>query len=185
MQFQEANRIKMHLKTVHLACGLALALFISPLLPAVVFAAEAEEKPARDPSACELIIEGKHIEKLTLVNGQGLVKEINHPGSSVFLPRGLYTVQSIQVEGGYYSYPDSLNAENKLSLSPSEPCKLKAGAPLISTVSVKRAGRLLKLDYKLCDAEGRKYFNYQRTTTPQFAIYQGEQLIGSGAFEYG
>jgi hypothetical protein len=55
---------------------------------------------------------------------------------------------------------------------------------------VKRAGRLLKLDYQVLDGDGRKYrrndpSSNDRSHPPQFAIYQGGCQIGSGTFEYG
>ena len=56
---------------------------------------------------------------------------------------------------------------------------------LTPSVSVKRVGRFLKLDYQLLDANGRKYTVDARSSQPQFTIYQGDQKIGSGSFEYG
>jgi hypothetical protein len=61
--------------------------------------------------------------------------------------------------------------------------------PLTLSVVVKREGRLLNLDCQLLDANGRKYQDpdnsTDRTTPPEFAIYQGDQKINSGSFEYG
>jgi len=50
---------------------------------------------------------------------------------------------------------------------------------------LKRAGRLLKVDYLLLDGDGRKYLNTTRTSPPQVAIYQGDTKIASGSFEFG
>jgi len=54
-----------------------------------------------------------------------------------------------------------------------------------SSVTVKRAGRLMMMDYKLLDANGQKSRNPDRTHPPRFAVYQGDRLVGSGTFEYG
>jgi hypothetical protein len=53
------------------------------------------------------------------------------------------------------------------------------------TLTVKRAGRLLTLDCQLLDANGQKSRNPDRNRPPTFAVYQGDQLVGSGTFEYG
>jgi hypothetical protein len=59
------------------------------------------------------------------------------------------------------------------------------GLPLTSSVTAKRESRLLTLDYQLLDADGLKYRQNERTNPSQFAVYQGDRLIGSGSFEYG
>lgn len=156
------------------------------ILSTIVCAAEpAKEQPARDPSDCELIIAGKHIEKLSLVNKAGLDKVIVRPGPSIFLPPGRYRIQEIQLQEGYTFNDYSGSAENRFTLSPDAPYKLMAGAPLTPGVTVKRQGRMLTMDYQLLDAEGRKYINRANTNPPRFDIYQGDQKIASGSFEYG
>ena len=50
---------------------------------------------------------------------------------------------------------------------------------------MKRAGRLLTLDYQRLDANGQRAPNPDRDHPPQFAVYQGDRLVGSGTFEYG
>jgi hypothetical protein len=57
--------------------------------------------------------------------------------------------------------------------------------PPTPTVTAKRAGRLLVLNCDLRDANGRKYQPNDRANPPQFAVYQGDTLVGSGTFEYG
>ena len=53
------------------------------------------------------------------------------------------------------------------------------------SLTVKRAGRLLTLDYQLLDADGQKFRNPDRNHPPRFTVYQGDRLVGSGTFEYG
>ena len=51
-------------------------------------------------------------------------------------------------------------------------------------VTAQRAGRLLVLRCELRNADGSQYReNYEYP--PQFVVYQGDELIGSGSFEYG
>jgi hypothetical protein len=64
---------------------------------------------------------------------------------------------------------------------------LTVGTSLTPQVRVKRAGRLLSLDYDLLDADGRKYGGRRAEGTgpPTFTVYKDGQIIGSGSFEYG
>ncbi|MGD0654004.1 MAG: hypothetical protein ABSA16_06635 [Thermoguttaceae bacterium] len=146
-------------------------------LPAIAFAAEAaNQQPARDPSACELKIEGRHVEKLTLADVQGKLMEIDHPGPSVFLAPGRYQIKEIRVqwEDGGRVYTDT--DVNYLTLVPSGTCQLNVGTPDTPKVTVTRRGKLLSLGYSIREV----YPN-----PPQISFYQGDQKIASGAFEYG
>ena len=159
------------------------------LLPAVVWCAEpAAERPARDPSQCELVVEGKDVESIVLVPAQGTpglaVQNLSiQQGVRQFLPQGNYDILSITLRGGYQSYNNG-----SLTLTPNLPCKLAVGTPLKSSVKVERQGRFLKLDYQLRDAQGRNYTIYytrDRGDPPRFVVYQGNRKIGSGNFQYG
>jgi hypothetical protein len=72
-------------------------------------------------------------------------------------------------------------------VSPDKSPVLKIGAPLKPTVHIARQGRVLTLDYKLLDAEGR---NYSKRDTngfppPKFTVRKDGRIVGSGVFEYG
>ena len=134
-------------------------------------------------SVCQLVLEGRHIEKLLLSDEQGNQKEIVHPGPTVSLPSGNYWIVEIELHGGYRA--TSRGSIQSLSLSCDDPCQAAIGAPLEPNVTVKREGRLLKLDYRLLDANGRKTRRVSSVASTEFAIYQGDQKIGSGSFEYG
>jgi hypothetical protein len=180
---------KTSMKTLLIIVKPCLWLFLPAWLfffHAIASAAEpANDQPARDPSACELVIEGKGIEKLVLVNTMGQDKVISRPDPSVFMPPGEYWIREIQLQGGYSFYAYYNSDGNQFTLNRDAPYKLKAGAPLTPSVTVKRHGRLLTMDYQLLDSTGRKYLNQGRTNPPQYAIYQGDQKIASGQFEYG
>jgi hypothetical protein len=54
-------------------------------------------------------------------------------------------------------------------------------------VRVRRAGRLLTLDFELVDPQGQRHNpgRDRRVDPPTFAVYKNSQLVGSGSFEYG
>ena len=156
------------------------------LLPAIALVAEAPTEPtAPNALGCELILEGKCIEKIDLLDEQGQTKNFVKPGASVFLPPGQYEIEEIQLQGGYSAGPYYGFSDQQLELSPDKPCRLKCGAPLAPSVTVNREGRLLKMDYQLLDGNGREYHSSEYDNPPTFIVYRGDQQIGSGTFEYG
>jgi hypothetical protein len=170
--------------TANLASGRIIAI-CALLLPATALADQPAVKESDlPPLTCELIL-GKHIEKLSLVDerGQGAISK--RRGSSMFLWPGRYVVKEIDLQGGYSARTNPGRPADHLTLAPGKPCRFDVGTPLRPGVSAKRAGRLLKLDYRLLDADGRKYLNELRENPPRFAVYQGENKIASGSFEYG
>ena len=96
-------------------------------------------------------------------------------------------MKALQLADGYSGHlaSDQYTDHGTLTLAPNKPCRPNLGAPLSPSVTVKRMGRLLKLDYQLRDDAGWTYQNNERTKPPTFAIYQGDREIGSGTFEYG
>jgi hypothetical protein len=181
------------MKTLHLTVKSGARHFLTAwmlFLPAIEFAAEtAKEQPARDPSACELKIEGKHVEKLTLADEQGKLIEIYQPAPSVFLPPGRFQIKEMQVQwaddGLVYTDTDV----NNLTLNPSGVCKLIVGTPQTPKLTLTRRGSVLTFDYNL-RAANPIYLNATNyapgISPPQIAIYnKGGQKIASGAFGYG
>jgi hypothetical protein len=143
----------------------------------------AAEKPRADGANCQLMVDGEHIEKLTLMGKNGRVHESDLTGSILFCAPGQYCLQRVVLQGGYCY--EMRGQPEWFTLSPEEPYHLRGGAPLTSHVDVTRMGQLLELDYRLVDAAGRRYRNMERTAPPRFAIYQDGQEIAGGAFEYG
>ncbi|MGD0516954.1 MAG: hypothetical protein ABSA26_05400 [Thermoguttaceae bacterium] len=173
------------MKTLHSTVKSGGWLFLTAwllFLPAIAYAAEAaKQQPARDPSACELKIEGRRVEKLTLADEQGKLMEIDHPGPSVFLAPGRYQIKEIRVqwdEGGRV-YTDT--DVNYLTLGPSGTYQLNIGTPETPEVTVTRRGKLLSLSYNVREV----YPNMPRSSPPQIGFYQGDEKIASGAFAYG
>ena len=157
------------------------------LLFSSAFAADSNEpQMAEKPTACELILKGRQIESLVLKDENGVGRGFSSRTPSISLPPGNYSIQSIELKGGY-SVPsyrlDPLT--DRLVLEPGRPCRPKFGAPLTPSVTAKRTGRLLELSYQLLDGDGHVYSSNDRSEPPRFAIYKGDALVGSGAFEYG
>jgi hypothetical protein len=188
--------------TAAFAGAIVLAGWLYP--PAIALAGDVVKQAQPEKRAdCELILEGRGIEKLVLSDKQGKVISLVRPGACVLLPAGEYQIEEIGVEGGWSSGwsieprssapplhwpppPDRL-----LALSPGKPCQPDIGMPLKSEISAKRVGGLIKVSYRpwLRDGGGRPYMTLNSTPPPpQFAIYQGERDItasGAGSLEYG
>lgn len=65
--------------------------------------------------------------------------------------------------------------------------RYKAAAPLNHTVKITRTGRALKFDYELVGSDGKKYdlWKIRDQSKPTFSIYQGNDKVGGGTFEFG
>src|SRR3972149_4583360 len=153
------------------------------LISTIALAAEAtKQQTDQNHTTCELVLEGKNIEKLVLLDGHGLSKTFTRPDSSLFLPPGNYTIQEVSL-GDYYAllYPNL--EKNRFTLTPDKPFHLKLGGSLTPEVALKRQGRFLTMDYKLLGVDGRRYLNRQRINPAQFAVYLDDQKIASGAFK--
>jgi hypothetical protein len=66
------------------------------------------------------------------------------------------------------------------------PALVTAGGPLTNSVMIQRRGQSLVLHYRLLGAGGETYRPTSRDgQPPRFAIYRGDRLLESGAFEFG
>ena len=72
-------------------------------------------------------------------------------------------------------------------VNPEKADELKAAAPLNHTVNITRTGRVLKLDYELVGANGKKYslWDIADRSKSTFSIYQNNVKVGGGTFEFG
>jgi hypothetical protein len=170
------------------------AVWIVPVAMGLVAAAVTHgAEPPRPASAGNgtLEIAGKGIEKLVLSGPRaGQEQNLDRPGPSVSLPAGQYSVKQIVLQGSFEglrpvrpgSFPDIV----QFTIAPGQSYRLKIGTPLTSTVTVKRRGSVLRLDYEMVDAGGWKYSpRGGRQDPPRVNIYQGDELVGSGSFKYG
>jgi hypothetical protein len=172
------------MKTLHLMVKSRVWLFLPAwlfFLPAIVYTTEpANQQPARDLSACELKIVGKHVEKLTLADEQGKFIEIDQPGSSVFLPLGRYQIKEICVKWDDTSRVYTDKDVNWIHLEPGKTSMLSIGE--MFKLSAERMGNRISVDYNL--REQPTLISIAQSP-PELAIYQGEDKIASGTLKYG
>lgn len=170
--------------------GLHAAVLCAPLLALPVFG---QNLPAGVPGSVEtlqggLAIQGRAIERLTLVDANDKVTAIERPQESILLPAGKYRVQQVELQGGFSCHEYFASDDAWIHVAAGRTPVLKVGAPLTPQVSVKRTGRVLTVDYELVDAAGRTYApgnDNRRTKPPAFAVLKNGRTIGSGSFEYG
>ncbi len=159
---------------------------ILAMLPGVLPAQSAFDRPRVPQGQAVIQVTGQAIESITLVAEEGNGRQITLPGGRSRLPPGRYRLQMIQLKGGYYAM--MLGDEEWFTLSPGKPHVLRAGAPLTAHVAAVRQGRLLELNYELRDPAGRSYSPLRsdlRPSPPEFTILRDGQTIHSGAFQYG
>lgn len=177
------------------AAVLLVAALVSDLLGQDRQGAVPGTKTATEGSSCRLTIEGRGIERLTLVEANDdddlrneKVTKIERPGAIVSLPAGKYRVQEVELKGGFSCHEYFASDDDWIHVAVGQSPVVKAGAPLTPKVSVKRTGRVLAIDYELVDAAGRTYTPGtadRRAKPPTFTVLKNGQTIGSGTFEYG
>ena len=146
----------------------------------------AAEDVTEPPATCELKIDGKHIEKLTLVDKGDARREFSQPNGSVSLPPGEYRIEEVKLEGGYSHH--AWGHGEWFSLTPDRVHRLAIGAPLIPRLEITRTGRIVRLDHQLVDAAGRNYHFRgvgSSPDAPRLAVCRADRQIGAGSFEYG
>jgi len=83
--------------------------------------------------------------------------------------------------------PNTLGANRRSNLDADMSAKYKAAAPMNHTVKITRSGSVLKFDYELVGADGRRYdlWKIRDQSRPAFSVYHGNVKVGGGAFEFG
>lgn len=152
-----------------------------PLLAACALAAApaAEQQPA-----CQLILEGRPVEKLTLIDDHEQTLEFIRPGSGLSLPPGRYHIHELSVQwdddGPVWTGEDL----GLITLDTTHPCHLDVGSSKAPRVVMNRRGPILSFRYD--PVIGNKAFSTAtRASRPQFAAYQKGEKVGTGTFEYG
>jgi hypothetical protein len=139
----------------------------------------------QEPAKGELRLEGKHIERLVLYRKYGCTEQFDEPDNTIKLAVGEYRLQDVRLKGGFISNSVRTSSYDWLTIVENEPAVLKVGAPLKQMLKVKRRGKALVLDYKLLGIGGESYNNTERDKPPKLIIYNGDEEINSGRFEYG
>jgi hypothetical protein len=139
----------------------------------------------------ELNVSGKYIKRLVLSGGTYQVV-VDQPAGTVKIPTGVYSLAGISIslaQNGTEARCDSGQSPMAkwISVDGKTAAMLEAGGPLTNCVTATRDGQDLRLDYKLIGAGGATYqlVNQDRSKPPTFAIYKGDRIIASGAFEFG
>lgn len=133
----------------------------------------------------ELKLEGEHVERLVLQRKDGHTERFDKPGETIKLPVGEYLLLESHLDGGYFCFQGAGPQSKWITITENAPAVLKIGAPLNQTLTVKRQGKVLVLDYKLLGIGGETYTNENRNKPPSFTVYKGDQEIASGQFAYG
>ena len=140
------------------------------------------------PKLGELKITGEYVQRLTLEGGPYLVV-FDRPGAAVKVPIGSYGQAKVCLQkGNAQAYLDGRTqpAGGRVVVSENASATLGLGGPLTNSVSVRRQGRKLALNYQLVGAGGPyQMVNQDRSHPPEFTVYQGDKKVGSGKFEFG
>ncbi len=139
--------------------------------------------PPREPLG-EVRIQGKHIRELVLTGSNVPVCIAFTPGDRLRLPAGMYSVNSVRLEGGWeLGYPRDGNAYR---VTPEKPVTLPVGGPLRQRITAERHVNRLDLSLAVTGAGGLPYSREgQFDAPPQFAVYRGDTQVHTGTFEYG
>jgi hypothetical protein len=145
--------------------------------------AVARTKPSNEPNGI-LKLEGKHIKLLALQGSHAAT--FRDPNSELRLPVGEYRINDFRLDGDYtcqtYYLPrDALN----FTITEGQTTTLKVGAPLTQSITAARKGNRLALSYKLTGIGGEPYTESGERHAPTFAVYSGDNKVGSGTFAYG
>lgn len=142
----------------------------------------------QQPKLGELKITGNYVQRMTLEGGPYMVV-LDQPEAVVKVPVGRYgPTKACLKKGDTQAYLDSRTqaAEGHITISEKTPALLTVGGPLTNSVSIRRQGKKLALNYQLVGAGGAyQMVNQDRSHPPEFAVYQGDKKVASGKFEFG
>ena len=162
-----------------------LGLIMTFIIVLVIWNFKAPCCLAKDRALGKLKIEGEHVEHLVLQDKEGRTRRFDKPGKTIELPMGQYQLQESHLDDGYVCFQRPRLQDKWITISENKPVVLKVGAPLKQTLKVKRRGKSLVLDYKLLGIGGESYNNNDRNKPPRLVVYNGDEEINSGRFEYG
>jgi hypothetical protein len=141
------------------------------------------QKPASVQKSARLEIEGKDVRRVELMGMRPVT--LDEPTSATTFPAGSYQGMTITVgeQGSKDRYAASVY--KSLNAQAGQVMRIKAGAPLKNEMKVQRAGGRLVLQYLLTGQDGENYSLVSRDRKPSFKVFQGNELVATGDFEYG
>lgn len=172
----------------HKINSFVLLLMIAIILPKSASNALVQEQ---EQTLGELRIEGHYISELVLCRKDGHVETFTTPNEELNeilrLPVGEYRLRTVILRGGYTAgYATSISVGDWIKVTENKQAVLKAGAPLKPAVNVRKRGNFLVMDYQLKGIGGQIYRETRRDDKrPSFTVYKGDNVVGSGRFEYG
>lgn len=129
----------------------------------------------------EISFEGDSVSRVMLSNNDGEYGLLDWPTPTMRIPQGSYSCYRVDLLDSFSGMP-----RNGATINANGNTLLKAGGPLNQTVTAKRVGASLSLNYELRGVDDTEYEpdnSYQGN--PRFAVYMGDRKVGSGQFEYG
>jgi hypothetical protein len=137
-----------------------------------------------------LALAGQGITRLLLKNSRGgPVVVLDQPGASITLPEGRYRIENVLLHDPKNNrlYQQNRNSQSlEISATDGQPA-LRLGAPLNNTLTARRAGSTLQLNYELhgIGAESYQPVGNTRDARPKFRILHAGTQVAEGFFEYG
>jgi hypothetical protein len=137
------------------------------------------------PSLGELKVTGSMVHRLVLQNDRGYTVVLEAPDSSVKIPVGSYRAKSIWIKQGEATACQRTG--RSLTISEKSPTVFLAGGPLTNSVTAKRRGKYLVLDYSLIGADGGAYqlSKDDPLHPPAFTIFHNGKKVATGQFAFG
>lgn len=145
----------------------------------------AQDDAQTTPQNGQLIIKGKGIEHLVLVDKDNKRQELKTPGEVISLSPGEYRPEIVTLKGGYSCGTYLFADEKCFKIEAGKTTELNMGAPLAPAIKVTRNGNMLVLGYELRGIGGEEYSDQSRENAPGFVVYKGDKQVGSGKFEFG
>jgi hypothetical protein len=139
----------------------------------------------------QLAVRGQFIRRLMLHDGPWTVV-LDEPTGTMPVPVGTYAAYRIQLQQGDVAayptvWPADRGIQENVVIESGGLTQLTAGGPLTNMVEVQRRSQHVVFNHRLVGADGHSYrlTNLDHSQPPRFTVYQGDQAVASGNFEFG
>jgi hypothetical protein len=143
------------------------------------------EMTEQKPALGELRTSGAYLNRILLENRSGYTAVLDGPSGIARIPLGTYRVTEVWVKKDTSEAFQSSTRE--VTVTDKSPALLVGGGPLTNSVSVRRRGKNLVLDYQLVGANGGAYKlqSDDQQNPPGVTILHQGKSVASGKFAYG
>ena len=130
----------------------------------------------------DVSFEGQHVSRIMLANEERVYGILDWPSPEMRIPSGDYSLSQVDLLDSYSGQPRTAQ-----EIAAGINTTIKTGGPLKQEVAVTRRGLNLVVSYALRGPDGTIYDADSRDggKPPEFAVYQGDNKVLSGQFEYG